>query len=79
MNTEAKKASGKTQGNSTVRAKKNANQISVPSGQSVNETQVEDRIRVLAEAIYRERAGRGEPGTPEEDWLKAEEIVAMIE
>jgi hypothetical protein len=35
----------------------------------------EDRIRERAHQIWLERIAKGEPGTPESDWAKAEEEV----
>jgi hypothetical protein len=35
----------------------------------------ENDIRLKAQEIYNERIFRGEPGTPEQDWLKAEELL----
>lgn len=35
----------------------------------------EDEIRKKAEEIYRERIARGEYGTAEDDWTKAENIL----
>lgn len=35
----------------------------------------EDEIRVKAQEIYHERISRGEHGTPEGDWLKAEKLL----
>lgn len=38
--------------------------------------QGEDQIRVKALEIYNERVIRGEHGTAESDWLKAEKLLA---
>jgi len=35
----------------------------------------EEEIRELAEILYHQRIERGEYGTAEEDWLKAEEYL----
>ena len=35
----------------------------------------EEEIRVKAKEIYNERIARGEHGTPEHDWLKAEQLL----
>lgn len=35
----------------------------------------DDQIRKKAEEIYYERIARGEHGTPEDDWHKAEELL----
>ena len=35
----------------------------------------EEEIREKAREIYYERIGRGEHGTPESDWLEAEELL----
>jgi hypothetical protein len=35
----------------------------------------EELIRKKAEEIYHERLARGEHGTPEDDWLKAEKLL----
>jgi valyl-tRNA synthetase len=62
--------------------KENSRQIKSSEAIEVNESPVpvedkiheptESEIRELAEVIYHERILRGEYGTPEEDWLKAE-------
>jgi hypothetical protein len=36
----------------------------------------ENEIRLKAQEIYNERIFRGEHGTPEQDWLKAEEQLS---
>ena len=35
----------------------------------------EEEIREKAKEIYQERIARGEHGTKEDDWLKAEELL----
>jgi hypothetical protein len=35
----------------------------------------EEEIRVKAKEIYHERIARGEHGTPENDWIKAEQLL----
>lgn len=42
-------------------------------------TPTEDHIRQLAEAYYCERIERGEAGTPEDDWYRAELFFTTIE
>lgn len=39
----------------------------------------EEEIRELAEIIFHQRIERGEYGTAEEDWLKAEEYLSYSE
>jgi hypothetical protein len=39
----------------------------------------EEEIRELAEIIFHQRIDRGEFGTAEEDWLKAEEYLSYQE
>jgi hypothetical protein len=39
----------------------------------------EEHVRQLAEYFYRSRIERDEPGTPEEDWFRAEQLLATIE
>lgn len=36
----------------------------------------DEDIRKKAEEIYYERVSRGEHGTPEEDWVKAEKLLS---
>jgi hypothetical protein len=35
----------------------------------------ESEIRLKAQEIYIDRISRGEPGTPEDDWLRAERLL----
>ncbi len=35
----------------------------------------ENEIRIKAQEIYHERIFRGEHGTPEDDWMKAERLL----
>jgi hypothetical protein len=37
----------------------------------------EEEIRAKAKEIYHERIARGEHGTPENDWLKAEQLLKV--
>jgi hypothetical protein len=50
----------------TVREKKSKSAASLPG---------EHDIRIKAQEIYNDRIFRGEHGTAEEDWLKAEQLL----
>lgn len=39
----------------------------------------EELIRQLAESLYHDRSERGETGTPEDDWFRAEQVLTTIE
>ncbi len=54
-------ATGKTSGSKKVTARKT--------------DPTEEQIRKKAEEIYHERMARGEHGTPEDDWHKAEKLL----
>jgi hypothetical protein len=70
MGTPKAKAAGKTKKTSdsgnVVRSKITESKKSIPG---------EEEIREKAKAIYIERIGRGEHGTPESDWLRAEKLL----
>ncbi len=38
----------------------------------------ETEVRTKAEQLYRDRIAKGIPGTPEEDWFKAEQILKEV-
>jgi hypothetical protein len=66
----------KSKSKTTVKAKKPA--ASAKSGttrkaKTAKSILNEDDIRAKAQEIYNDRVSRGEHGTPEEDWLKAEQ------
>jgi len=50
----------------TVKSKKVESKKSIPG---------EEEIREKAKEIYFERISRGEYGTPESDWIKAEQLL----
>ncbi len=54
----------------------NGNHISFTSSLA---SSFEDHVRHLAEYFYRGRLERNEPGTPDEDWYRAEQFLATIE
>jgi hypothetical protein len=63
---KAKSKTGKTTGaGKSVKSKK---VTAIKSGPG------EEEIRLKAREIYHERIGRGEHGTAEQDWLKAEQF-----
>jgi hypothetical protein len=70
MGTSKTKAESKTKKSSapkkTVKSKKTESKKSIPG---------EEEIREKAREIYFERITRGEHGTPESDWLKAEQLL----
>jgi hypothetical protein len=70
MGTSKTKAVSKTKKTSkpvkTVKSKKVETKKSIPG---------EEDIREKAREIYLERVSRGEHGTPESDWLKAEQLL----
>jgi hypothetical protein len=70
MGTSKTKAESKTKKSSapkkTVKSKKIESKKSIPG---------EEEIREKAREIYFERITRGEHGTPESDWLKAEQLL----
>jgi hypothetical protein len=70
MGTSKTKAESKTKKNSApkkaVKSKKTESKKSIPG---------EEEIREKAREIYFERITRGEHGTPESDWMKAEELL----
>lgn len=55
-----------------VKAKKSSKVATLRSGPG------EEEIRVKAKEIYNERVSRGEHGTAEQDWLKAEQLLAGL-
>ena len=68
----------------TSKAKTTAKPKKTPvTGKAVTEKKVtsiksgpsEEEIRAKAKEIYHERIARGEHGTPENDWLKAEQLL----
>jgi hypothetical protein len=56
----------------TVKANKSGKIATLRSGPS------EEEIRIKAKEIYHERISRGEHGTAEQDWLKAEQLLAGL-
>ena len=72
------KSKSKSKPNTTVKAKKSA---SSPKAVTTRKTKIaksmpnEDEIRAKAEEIYFDRISKGEHGTPEEDWLRAEALL----
>ena len=70
MGTSKTKAVSKTKKTSapgkTVKSKKVESKKSIPG---------EEEIREKAKEIYFERISRGEYGTPESDWIKAEQLL----
>jgi hypothetical protein len=46
-------------------------------GGNFNPTETE--IRIVAESLYRERMERGEHGTSEQDWHRAEQLLYNVE
>jgi hypothetical protein len=64
---------------------KSMKEIKPESGENVSdfrfsgESESDVHVRQLAEYFYRGRLERDEPGTPEEDWYRAEQLLATIE
>jgi hypothetical protein len=67
----------KSKAKTTAKAKKPAapKVAATKRAKSAKSTPSEDEIRLKAREIYNDRLSRGEHGTPEEDWLKAEELL----
>lgn len=59
----------------TKKTSKPVNAVKTKKTESKKSIPGEDEIRVKAKEIYTERIGRGEHGTPESDWLKAEKLL----
>lgn len=64
----------------TTKSKKSGSVSSSKTGKTRNVSSVkpnpgEDEIRIKAQAIYNERISRGEQGTAEDDWIKAESLL----
>jgi hypothetical protein len=71
-------ATKKTTKGTVGRPKKAASDGNTARGKKVNPPKpapTEDEIRKKAEEIYHERIARGEYGTAEDDWQKAEKIL----
>ena len=66
---KAKSVSKPKKTTETVKAGKSKKVVSKKSGPG------EEAIREKAKEIYHERVARGEHGTPEGDWLKAERLL----
>jgi hypothetical protein len=67
--TKAKKVTGKSKAADTAKS---------PRGRKKSVAEIvpgDDEIRQKAQEIYNDRISRGEAGTPEEDWLKAEKLL----
>lgn len=68
----------KTTKGTVGRPKKSTSEVSKVKAKKVNPPKpapTEDEIRKKAEEIYHERIARGEYGTAEDDWHKAEKIL----
>ena len=67
----------KSKAKTTVKAKKPAatKAVTTKKAKTAKSTLTDDDIRAKAQDIYNDRITRGIPGTPEEDWLKAEGLL----
>lgn len=68
----------KSKAKTTVKTAKSAaapKASATKSTKAVKSMPDEEAIRAKAQEIYNERIFRGEHGTPEEDWLKAEGLL----
>ena len=67
-----------TKNQSTSKQKRTSENVKAVSEKEVSvsrQNPTEDEIRYKAMEIYHERIARGEHGTSEGDWIKAEEIL----
>jgi hypothetical protein len=69
------KTQSKSKAKTTVKAKKpaSAKAGTTEKARISKSILTDDNIRAKAQEIYNNRISKGESGTPEEDWLKAEQ------
>lgn len=69
------KTKSKSKAKTPVKAKKPtaAKAVTTKKASTAKSTITDDAIRAKAQEIYNGRISRGEAGSPEEDWLKAEQ------
>jgi len=67
----------KSKAKTTVKAKKPAaaKAVTTKKAKTAKSTLTDDDIREKAQEIYNDRIIRGISGSPEEDWLKAEDLM----
>jgi hypothetical protein len=69
------KTKAKSKAKTTVKAKKPvaAKAVTTKKASTAKSAVSDDDIRAKAQEIYNDRISKGEHGTPEGDWLKAEQ------
>jgi|WetSurSiteA1Bulk_404760.scaffolds.fasta_scaffold46670_2 hypothetical protein len=74
------KTKSKSKAKTPAKAKKPAaaKAVTTKKASAAKSTITYDDIRAKAQEIYNERISRGEHGTPEEDWLKAEKQLKKV-
>ena len=74
---ENSRSKSKPKAKSAVKSKKTATSGSTRQSRSkaVKYSPGENDIRAKAQELYHDRISRGEHGTPEDDWLRAEKIL----
>jgi hypothetical protein len=74
------KTKSKAKAKTAVKAKKpaEAKAVTTKKASTAKSKISEADIRAKAQEIYNDRISRGEHGTPEEDWLKAEKQLKKV-
>jgi hypothetical protein len=68
-------ATGTSKAKATPKSKTAAKPKAASKVKAQSKTPTLEEIRKKAEEIYLDRISRGEPGSAEDDWLKAEEVL----
>jgi hypothetical protein len=74
---ETSRSKAKPKAKSAVKPKRSASTAKAGQGRTkaAKNSPGENDIRAKAQELYFDRISRGENGTPEDDWLRAEQIL----